>query len=204
MLRELSGLCHVGDFCHDFVGQRLYLCCSGEGTPAKYRRVEICQYCMWGCSQSNRVEVQHSLRTTSECYLETLVCSIWHLLYTFLATRHFTVEVLLTTFCLVEHALNSLLSTSLSADPCNLNNITPNHFLLGEYSTGISSFLGNNHFDHRKRYAGAQSYANAIWSRWIREYVLTLNRRSRWLTPAEQHVNTTDLTWIVEETNPRG
>ena len=50
----------------------------------------------------------------------------------------------------------------------------------------------------------AQSYANAIWSRWIREYVSTLNRRSKWQTPAEQHLKTGDLVWIVEETSPRG
>ena len=91
-----------------------------------------------------------------------------------------------------------------SADPCDLNALTPNHFLLGDYSTGIPPVVGNNEFDHRKRYARAQSYANAIWSRWIKEYVPTLNRRSKWQTPAEQHLKTGDLVWIVEETNPRG
>ena len=82
--------------------------------------------------------------------------------------------------------------------------ITPNHFLLGEYSTGIPSVVGNNEFDYRKRYARAQPYANAIWSRWIREYVPTLNRRSKWQTPAEQHLKTGDLVGIVEESNSRG
>ena len=93
--------------------------------------------------------------------------------------------------------------TPIRADPCNLNPITPNHFLLGECSSGIPSVVGNNEFDHRKPYARAQSYANPIWSRWIREYVPTLNRRSKWQTPAEQHLKTGDLVWIVEETNPR-
>ena len=36
------------------------------------------------------------------------------------------------------------------------------------------------------------------------EYVQTLNRRSKWQTPAEQHLKTVDLVWIIEETNPRG
>ena len=104
----------------------------------------------------------------------------------------------------MENALNSRPLTPVSADPCDLNALTPNHFLLGEYSTGIPSVVGNNELDHRKRYTRAQSYANAIWSRWIREYVPTLNRRSKWQTPAEQHLKTGDLVWIVEETNPRG
>ena len=135
---------------------------------------------------------------------ERLVRSFKRVLYTILGTRRLTDEVLHTTFCLVENALNSRPLTPVSADPCDLNALTPNHFLLGEYSTGIPSVVGNNELDHRKRYARAQSYANAIWSRWIKEYVPTLNRRSKWQTPAEQHLKTGDLVWIVEETNPRG
>ena len=104
----------------------------------------------------------------------------------------------------MENALNSRPLTPISADPCNLNALTPHHFLLGEHSTGIPSVVGNNEFDHRKRYARAQSYANVIWSRWIKEYVPTLNRRSKRQTPAEQHLTTGDLVWIVEETKPRG
>ena len=125
-------------------------------------------------------------------------------LYTILGTRRLTDEVLHTTFCLVENALNSRPLTPVSADPCDLNAITPNHFLLGEYSSGIPSIVGNKEFDHRKRYARAQSCASAIWSPWIREYVPTLYRRSKWQTPAQQHLKTGDLVWIVEETNPRG
>ena len=126
------------------------------------------------------------------------------MLYTILGTRRLTDEILLTTFCLVENAPNSRTLTPVSAEPCNLNASTPNHFLLSEFSTGISSVVGNNEFDNLKRYARAQSYANAIWYRWIREYVPTLNQRSKWQTPAEQHLKTVGLVWIVEETNPRG
>ena len=132
-----------------------------------------------------------------------LVRSFKRVVYPILCTRRLTDEVLHTTFCLVENALNSRPLTPVRADLCDLNAITPKRFLLGEYSTGVPSTIGNNDFDHRKRYALAQSYANAIWSRWIREYVLTLNRRFKWQTPAEQHLKTSDLLWIVEETNPK-
>ena len=134
---------------------------------------------------------------------ERLVRSFKRVLYAILGTRRLMDEVLHTTFCLMENALNSLLLTPVSVDPCNLNALTPNNFLLGEHSTGIPSVAGNNEFNHRKRYARAQSYANVIWSHWIKEYVPTLNRRSNWQTPAEQHLKTFDLVWIVEETNPR-
>ena len=135
---------------------------------------------------------------------ERLVRSFNRVLYTILGTHRFMDEVLHTTFCLVENDLNSRLLTPVSADSCNLNAVTPNNFILGEFSTGIPSLFGKNELNHRKRYARAQLYANAIWSRWIKECVPTLNRRSKWQTPAEQHLKTGDLVWIVEETNPRG
>ena len=87
------------------------------------------------------------------------------MLYAILGLRSLTDEVLHTTFCLVENALNSRLLTPVSADPYKLNALTPNHFILGEHSTRVPSLVGNNEFSHRKRYARAQLYANAIWSR---------------------------------------
>ena len=107
---------------------------------------------------------------------EKLVRSFKRVLYTILGTRRLTDEVLNTTFCLVEYALNSRPLTPVSADPPDLGAITANHFLLGNQATRIPSIVGVDEFDHRKRYARAQSYANAIWTRWLKEYVPALNR----------------------------
>ena len=60
---------------------------------------------------------------------ERLVRSFKCVLYTILGTRRLTDEVLHTTFCLVENALNSRLLSPVSAGPCVSNAITPNHFL---------------------------------------------------------------------------
>ena len=109
---------------------------------------------------------------------ERLVRSFKRVLYTILGKSRFTDEVLNTTFCLVEHALNSRSLRPVSADPSDLGAITPNHFLLGIQAIRIPSIVGVDEFDHRKRYARAQSYANAIWARWLKEYVPALNRRS--------------------------
>ena len=134
---------------------------------------------------------------------ERLVRSFKRIFYTILGTRRLSDKVL-NTFCLVEHALNSRALTPVSAVPSDLDALTPNHFLLGNQVRSLPSIIGVDEFDHRKRYAGAQSYAYAIRSRWIKEYVPTLNRRSKRQTPAEQHLKTGDLVWVVEETNPRG
>ena len=135
---------------------------------------------------------------------ERLVRSFKQILYTILSTRCLKDEVLNTTFFLVEHALNARPLAPGSADPSDIGAITPNHFLLGNQSTAIPLIVGVDEFDHCKRYACAQSYANAIWSGWIKEYVLALNRCSKWQTPTERHLKTGDLVWVVEETNPRG
>ena len=135
---------------------------------------------------------------------EKFVCSFKRVLYTILGTRRLTEEVLNTTFCLVEHALNARPLTPVNADLHDLGAATPNHCLLSNQATGIPSIVGVDDFDHRKRYARAQSYAKAIWARWLMEYVLALKRRSKWQTPAEQHLKVIDFVWIVEESNPRG
>ena len=102
-------------------------------------------------------------------FWERLVRSFKRTLYTILGTRHLTDEVLNTTFCLVKHAPNLRPLTPVSADPSNLRAITPNHFLIGNQSTAIPSIVGVEEFDHRKRYARAQSCANTIWARWIKK-----------------------------------
>ena len=134
---------------------------------------------------------------------ERLVRSFKQILYTILGTRRLTDEVLNTTFLLVEHALNSRPLTPVSADTSILGALTPNQFLLGNQARSLPFIIVVDEFDHRKRYVRAQSYANAIWSRWIKEYSPAQNRRSKWQTPAEHHFMNGDLVWVVEETNPR-
>ena len=133
-----------------------------------------------------------------------LVRSFKRVHYTSPGMRCLTDEVLNTTFCLVDYALNLRPLTPVSTDPSELGATTPNHFLLGNQATGIPSIVGVNEFDHCKRYALVQSYANANWARWLKEYIPALNRRSNWRTPAKLHLMVGEIFWIVEEINPRG
>ena len=180
---------------------------SRRGTPAM----------IWSYNGTNFIGAEKELRECIEkCNalniatelahkgIKRLVRSFKRVLCTILGTRSLTDEILNTTFCLVEHALNSRSLMPVSADPSDLGAITHNHFLLGNQATGTPSIVGVDKFDHRKRYACAHSYANAIWARWLKEYVPALNRRSKWQTPAEQHFMVGCLVWIVEESNPRG
>ena len=105
-------------------------------------------------------------------FWERLVRSVKRVLYDILGSRRVTKEVLGTLLCLVEQALNSRPITSVSTDSCELEALTANHFLPGQHATSFPSLLLGENFDHKKRYVRAQSYANAIWSRWLRELFL--------------------------------
>ena len=90
--------------------------------------------------------------------------------------RRVTEEVLRTTLCLVEQSLNARPITAVSSNPLDLEALTPNHFVLGQHAASFPSLSFEEKFDHKKRFAKAQSYGNAIWTRWMREYVASLNR----------------------------
>ena len=103
--------------------------------------------------------------------------------------------------CLVEGSQNARPLTPVSDDPDSLEALTPNHFLLGQHSLTFPSLRSS---ENSKRYARAQSYANAIWQRRLSEYVPTLNKRVNWHAPPEYSLKTGDMVWLVESTSLRG
>ena len=134
---------------------------------------------------------------------ERLVRSFKHVFYAVIGNRRLTDEILATTFCLVEQSLNARPLVPASADATDLDALTPNHFLHGTSGSVLPSHQQAD-IDHRKRYARAQAYSDTIWYRWLREYVPTLNRRSKWSSHSNRDLKTGDLVWIVEPTSPRG
>ena len=127
-------------------------------------------------------------------------------LYDILSSRRATEEVIGTTLCLVEQALNSRPITPVSTDSRELESLTPNHFLLGQHATSFPSLLSGEHFDHKKRFVRAQSYANAIWSRWLRVYVPSqvYVPLVKWHTHSDFILKTGNLVWVIEPDSPRG
>ena len=79
------------------------------------------------------------------------------MLHTILGSRGLADGVFKTVFC-VEHELNSLLLTPVSADPFDFGSVTNNQILSRDKTT---------EFDYGKRYAHAQSYANADSLSWL-------------------------------------
>ena len=90
-----------------------------------------------------------------------------------------------------------------SSDATDLDALTPIRFLLRTAGSVLPSHQ-RAEIDHRKRYVRAQAYSDAIWNRWLKEYVPSLNKRSKWPSQPERQLITADLVWITEPSSPRG
>ena len=94
---------------------------------------------------------------------------------------HLTDETLATIFCEVENIVNGRPLTKLSDDINDLTPLTPNALLNMKFLVDVSDT--NSPADaYRKRYSVTQKVANQFWSRWVKEYLPTLNTRSKWIT----------------------
>ena len=92
-----------------------------------------------------------------------------------------TDESLHTLMCEVEAIMNNRPLTSISTDPSDLKPLTPNHILLlaPDQSLPPGNFTENETY-HHKRWRYVQHLANTFWSRWRREYIVTLQHRQKW------------------------
>ncbi|XP_076246401.1 uncharacterized protein LOC143186603 [Calliopsis andreniformis] len=112
-------------------------------------------------------------------------------------------EVLSTLLVEIEHSVNSRPLTDVSLDPRDEEALTPNHFLIGASSGEIKI----KKYDLqatclRKQWQIAQSFANAYWRRWLREYLPGLIPRAKW-HETENSLEKGDLVRIVDLQAPR-
>ncbi len=135
---------------------------------------------------------------------ERLLRSVKCVLYAILGSRKLHDELLLTAFCLVEQTQNARPLVPVSSDPNDLDALTPNPFLLGRSSFSLPTlFCDSPLFNYRKQFVKAQAFPDAIWQRWLREYVPSSNFRPKWRTPARE-LKIGDLVWLVEDSSIRG
>lgn len=92
-----------------------------------------------------------------------------------------TLEEFQTLTCRVEAILNSRPLTPLSADPSELNALTPGHFIIGRSLVSLPESESENiPIDHLKRWQRIQAMSQHIWKRWQIEYLHTLQQRAKW------------------------
>ena len=115
-------------------------------------------------------------------------------------------EVLHTFLCEAEAMVNSRPLTHVSIDADDEEALTPFHFLIGTSSiAGVAApgvFTPTDAIT-RKQWRISQQMADKFWRRWLREYLPTLTRRTKWCQPVEP-VQVNDVVIIVDSSLPRG
>ena len=99
----------------------------------------------------------------------------------------------------VERIINSRPLTPLSSNPFHLAALSPNSLLNGrlDASLPLDKFIQTD--GYRKSWRVVGSLADQFWSRWIKEYLPTLQIRQKWLkcTP---NMRVEDLVLVKDET----
>ena len=128
-----------------------------------------------------------------------IVCSVLHGL---LSHQTLDDEGLMTLFCLVEAIMNGRPITKLSDEPSDPRPLTPNHLLLLRSGPTLPPGVFTNKDLYRRRWRQVQYLADVFWVRWMKEYLPTLQRRQKWLSP-KRNMHVGDLVMILHENTPR-
>ena len=108
-----------------------------------------------------------------------------------------------TAFAKVKSLINSRPLGYPSNDPNDPQPLTPNYFLLGRASSSVPQGPYIEVKNPRKRFEFVQSLVHQFWRRFIREYIPTLMRRSKWQTKGRQ-IKVGDVVLLVDFRAPRG
>jgi len=76
------------------------------------------------------------------------------------------------------------------------------HFLLGASSIAAMPFMTENKPNLRRQWTLSQILADRFWNRWLKEYLPSLTRRTRWFKPTKP-IEVGNLVIIVDGTMPR-
>lgn len=114
-----------------------------------------------------------------------------------------TDEVLENTLVEIENVVNSRPLTAIPVDDDQAPVLTPNHFLLGS-SNGLRPWVPFNDgaVALRNNWQMSQVMTNAFWKQWVRDYLPTLTRRTKWFENVKP-IEMNDIVVIVDPKFPR-
>ena len=109
---------------------------------------------------------------------ERMIRTIRRILFAILSPNlRLSDEVLATVFCEAENIINSRPITKVSDDMHDDDPLTPNHLLMlnGNYSFPWAATHKTDAY--RRQWRHAQFIVGHFWKRWVKEYLIELNRR---------------------------
>lgn len=135
---------------------------------------------------------------------EAAVKSFKYHLYRVAGETLFTFEELSTILVRIEACLNSRPLVALSDDPMDLTTITPGHLLTGHQ---IVKPLGPNLLEMTKTdniaWNKIREIEDDLWKRWSSDYLMELQRRTKWTTP-EVNIKENTLVLLKDDEMPPG
>ncbi|XP_055535157.1 uncharacterized protein LOC129724353 [Wyeomyia smithii] len=131
---------------------------------------------------------------------ERLVRSLKTALSVLNGGRKLTDEILLTTLAEAEDLINSRPLTYVSLEPGVDEALTPNHFIRG-VGTQVEHVVQPTSEAEalRDRYKQSQSLADALWKRWVNEYLPSINQRTKWHSESPP-LSRGDLVYVADDT----
>ena len=109
-------------------------------------------------------------------------------------------ESLRTLMCEVEAVINSRPLTVVSGEPNDLEPLTPSHLLTTKSAVVLpppGKFQRNDIY-MRRRWRRVQYLTNLFWSRWKKEYLVSLQERVKWQQP-KRNLTEGDIVILREE-----
>ncbi|XP_058819056.1 uncharacterized protein LOC131693280 [Topomyia yanbarensis] len=110
-----------------------------------------------------------------------------------------TDEILSTSLAEAEDMINTRPLTYVPQDDDGEEAITPNHFLRGKVTNLDMLLDGSVDFAETLRnvYKRSQYIANKMWERWLKEYLPSLNHRTKWFDD-QKPLEVGDLVFVVD------
>lgn len=134
---------------------------------------------------------------------ERLVGSVKRSLLAISPPRNPSDEVLRNLLMEVEKTINTRPLTHVSVENDEDEALTPNHFLIGSSSGArLPGKFTDDDLILRKNWRISQQLANHFWRRWVREYMPTLTRRTKWFKDVKP-IEVGDVVIVVDENEPR-
>ena len=125
-------------------------------------------------------------------------------IYGILQNADVTDEELMTAFVGAEGLVNSRPLTYQSSHPLDITPLTPNHFLHGQLGGKFApASTDETSFNLRKRWRRVQELVRHFWHRWFREWIPTLNVRSKWRKELKD-IAVGDIVLVMSLDLPRG
>ncbi len=114
-------------------------------------------------------------------------------------------EELHTAVTKAEGLINSRPVTYQSANPNDIVPLTPNHFLIGQMGGNFAptQIVDNTKFSLNQRWRRIQELIRHFWSRWMIEWLPTLQGRRKWKRE-QPNLKVGDVVLVVSPDTPRG